>query len=1161
MKICKLFIQNINSLKGQFTIDFEAEPLKDSGLFAITGPTGAGKSTILDAISLSLFGRSPRLGAVTKTTISASGALMSFGTKETIAELEFEVSGKRFRSHWSIELNKKNNLNDYSHDIYELPDGLKLNQKKGETEGIISKLLGIDYEHFTRVILLAQGAFAALIDANKKERFELMEKITGNKLFRSLGKAAFEKKRLLEAELHELEIQRGGIVLLEETEIEGYHAELGQIVIQGKEAFQAIQQLTQTIDIAQKIQQLEQELDVLKTQGTQLQKESGLLEGVRLTCQQYQQAEPLTRVFDQLRSKESLREEKFREIRDTQAESETLIRKIEERNQEVAALLQLDCNAPEFRNAVKAMLTEIAGLQSQAMEANRRLSDVKQRGSQAESDLLKKQKAESELQIQIKNQEDSLAEILSLLEVSADLSAAVSKQMVWKNQYQTYQDQAQDIQQELKAYGLKMNQDPEVFMTNFEASNQLKLDEEAKVVGSYSIEEIESALTNTRKRRTHLPLMIQLGSDHDKAIKGLSKARLDLDQSRANLPGLIHQLQEEETQIESLTQQLSDIQASQQKLIQFNSLQELRDALKQDEPCLVCGSTHHPGVHVYVEKLSNTAALRQEVEAQLGALRQQQLKTIQAKSEEDAKIKTLDSFILQQETQRLQRMEQFNALEVEAQTSLDLDAYEKLIDLQNALDAEISGMESVLKALHNISRLKEAGVKIQGLKMSWQKNQAILGQLIHEVGSVLKSPVQTDPVILLSDLDLAIQEYQKLVSRRETLVLQLEKNKASLLEQQKSIQADQDAFQNLSRLINQTETEYSALNHSLHALPSIESPNEMLMGWTNDWSGWEASLHQTTQLLHRLNEEWQVYQQEVQTLSDSFSQKIVASGFNNRLEFETALELKDKALEGNARLKDWEERYKTIQQREADKTADLNAIRPEDYIKPDLDDLHRLKNEKESEREGLLQAHGRVTTILEADKAQRKKILALEEKIQAFKVKMAPWMDLNSLIGDGTGDKFNNFAQQLSLQRLLMQANANLTEMHSRYDLSLPENDEDDNALYVIDKYLGNTRRSAGKTLSGGEKFIASLALALGLSDISAGRLELENLFIDEGFGSLDSDSLNQVLGILETLQQERGRTIGIISHVQELKERISVQIQVEPTGGGCSQMLIGNLP
>ncbi|NDC83875.1 hypothetical protein EB093_09505, partial [bacterium] len=88
MKICKLFIQNINSLKGQFTIDFEAEPLKDSGLFAITGPTGAGKSTILDAISLSLFGRSPRLGAVTKTTISASGALMSFGTKETIAELE-----------------------------------------------------------------------------------------------------------------------------------------------------------------------------------------------------------------------------------------------------------------------------------------------------------------------------------------------------------------------------------------------------------------------------------------------------------------------------------------------------------------------------------------------------------------------------------------------------------------------------------------------------------------------------------------------------------------------------------------------------------------------------------------------------------------------------------------------------------------------------------------------------------------------------------------------------------------------------------------------------------------------------------------------------------------------------------------------------------------
>jgi exonuclease SbcC len=169
-----------------------------------------------------------------------------------------------------------------------------------------------------------------------------------------------------------------------------------------------------------------------------------------------------------------------------------------------------------------------------------------------------------------------------------------------------------------------------------------------------------------------------------------------------------------------------------------------------------------------------------------------------------------------------------------------------------------------------------------------------------------------------------------------------------------------------------------------------------------------------------------------------------------------------------------------------------------------------------------------------------------------------PWYELSELIdADSQGKNFNEFAQLLTLKVLLMQANANMMQMQDRYRLDIADEslNESPDSLYVIDGFMGNTRRAADKTLSGGEKFMASLALALGLSDLSAGKIQLSNLFIDEGFGSLDPDTLDKAIGILESLQQERSRSIGIISHVSELKERIQVQIQILPGPNGHSKI------
>jgi exonuclease SbcC len=112
------------------------------------------------------------------------------------------------------------------------------------------------------------------------------------------------------------------------------------------------------------------------------------------------------------------------------------------------------------------------------------------------------------------------------------------------------------------------------------------------------------------------------------------------------------------------------------------------------------------------------------------------------------------------------------------------------------------------------------------------------------------------------------------------------------------------------------------------------------------------------------------------------------------------------------------------------------------------------------------------------------------------------------------------------------------------------------NHLYVIDQYMGNNRRAAKSTLSGGESFLVSLSMALGLSDLASGKAELGNLFIDEGFGSLDPATLESAISMLEEIQYNRGRSIGIISHVSELKDRITTQIKVIPTLGGNSKIV-----
>jgi exonuclease SbcC len=178
----------------------------------------------------------------------------------------------------------------------------------------------------------------------------------------------------------------------------------------------------------------------------------------------------------------------------------------------------------------------------------------------------------------------------------------------------------------------------------------------------------------------------------------------------------------------------------------------------------------------------------------------------------------------------------------------------------------------------------------------------------------------------------------------------------------------------------------------------------------------------------------------------------------------------------------------------------------------------------------------------------------LKEKIKILKPDFRKWDILNKMIGDATGNKFRNYAQQLTLRHLIIYANKRISQLSGRYLLQFPESEQDD--LTIIDKDMGNAERVV-KTLSGGETFLISLSLALALSDLASKNVKINSLFIDEGFGSLDRETLDTTLNTLELLQSRSNKTIGIISHVEALKERVNTQIEVERNGQGYSRLII----
>jgi DNA repair protein SbcC/Rad50 len=228
MKILRLHFRNLHSLRGDTMLDFSASPLATTGLFAITGDTGAGKSTILDAMTLALYGRMPRAGMN-----NTPDEVLTHGENECFAELEFLTKNKKYRAKWSLRKVKtrKGDTNpvkidrEISEEVAFSTDFKILTAKVSEVSKEVERITSLDYERFTRSVLLAQGDFATFLKAKESERSELLERITGIEIYSELSKAAFEELKKEKETLDNLQRQKNSLSILTEQEEDALRAD------------------------------------------------------------------------------------------------------------------------------------------------------------------------------------------------------------------------------------------------------------------------------------------------------------------------------------------------------------------------------------------------------------------------------------------------------------------------------------------------------------------------------------------------------------------------------------------------------------------------------------------------------------------------------------------------------------------------------------------------------------------------------------------------------------------------------------------------------------------------------------------------------------------------------------------------------------------------
>ncbi|MCZ8092318.1 MAG: AAA family ATPase [Acidovorax sp.] len=1185
MKILKLHLKNLNSLKGEWDIDFTQPPFTENSLFAITGPTGAGKSTLLDAICLALYHQTPRLSSLSKS----ANDLMTRHTADCRAVVEFEVKGTVYRAFWSQRRARDKvdgALQDPKVELAQVDPatglGTILSSQTNDKLRRVADITGLDFGRFTRSMLLAQGQFAAFLNASANDRAELLEELTGTDIYGEISRRVFEQARNAREQLNQLQARADGVELLPaeriaamQAEVEGWTQTLA--TVQQAHATTSAQRQWH-IDLAQGAQAVadaatgqQQASTALQVAAPDLQRlaDSEPAQALRGTHTAWQQAQVACQASQALLATLQAQHQQEGALHTQQHHTAAVLAQRVARAAQ-AALAQ--AQAAQQRHA------DYCATHAQHAHLGERLGAWRQQFAQQQTlhaRRAEQQQALHTLQVDIAQHTEQAAVQHTRVDAATHAQAAAA------------------------------------------AALHAAQADHADMLGGHSIatlralwQHAQGQVAAWQQAQQQAQQRRELAEQHTALAAEVQRLHTTAAEHEATRQAL-------RAQYNSLKEQVADKRHLLEQERRIQSLDQHRHALQPGQPCPLCGGTEHPAIEAYQAlDVSATEAALQHKQAELEAV------TTQGQTVAEALATSRTRLAERQEQQHTtaQRISQWEAdwaaciqplsaahaaqaphtaaLHPEDWQHADriatghTTAQATLAQLEGTLHRAEAAAQRVQQAqatatqcdqalhaaTHQLALQQQAVAEAQArhatlantLAATQAEGTALQAQLqaaLHAAGYELPA----DPAPWLQAREAEWQRWRNTQSELQTLAhsitrLQTQCDAAQAQAQQWAQR--RAALQAAAHDATDTTAAAQSPNANANATDAdVHADERDLWDETNDDDA-PAALQASIDAIDRLQrtlaalEGRQAQAQatlaqqtaDLQAAAQAWHTALQASPFADLPAFEAAL-LPEPERQRLAALRDTlraaQQRADALLQAAQARHAQLQA---QALTHQSLDELTAHLAALEAQRTELSEHIGAHRALLAKDAQQRTDQQALFEQIARQMADTDVWQRLDGLIGSAKGDKYRKFAQGLTLDHLLQLANQHLLRLHGRYLLRRKSTGELE--LEIVDAWQGDVARDT-RTLSGGEGFLVSLALALALSDLVSHKTSIDSLFLDEGFGSLDGDTLEVALTALDSLNAS-GKMIGIISHVEALKERIPAQIRVVKGGGvGHSRLVV----